>query len=130
MEVIRSYQDLCREIDILETRIQNLESEYEFWQQGCFHKDKKPPAPLDICLQRMDEIVDQVVFYERILKEKERTKAQIEKRINEFDGIEYQVAYRRDVKGMTIAEIAADMGYSEIWIKKISSRIKKWKNPA
>ncbi|MXQ52349.1 hypothetical protein [Shimazuella alba] len=46
----------------------------------------------------------------------------------EFEGLEQKVAYMRDVKGMTLIERAADLGYSYIWIKKISSRT--WKQYA
>jgi hypothetical protein len=49
----------------------------------------------------------------------------MEQRIAEFEGLEQKVAYMRDVLGMTLSEIAADLGYSYIWIKKISSRTKK-----
>lgn len=42
-----------------------------------------------------------------------------------FEVLEQKVAYMRDVQGMTLPEIAADLGYSYIWIKKISAKTKK-----
>ncbi|HZG82045.1 MAG TPA: hypothetical protein VEZ13_14845 [Brevibacillus sp.] len=125
MEIIQSYHDLCKEIDIFEMRISDLEWEYEFWYRACFSSSRKLSTPLDICLERMEKICDQVETYSAILEEKEKTRKAIEERMNEFDGLEYKVQYMRDVEGKTLAEIAADLGYSYNWIKKISRRAKK-----
>lgn len=125
MEIIQSYHDLCKEIDIFEMRISDLEWEYEFWYRACFGAGRKLSAPLDICLERMERICDQVETYSTILEEKEKTRKAIEERLNKFDGLEHKVSYMRDVEGKTLAEIAADLGYSYDWIRKIGSRAKK-----
>ncbi|SEN53533.1 sigma factor-like helix-turn-helix DNA-binding protein [Lihuaxuella thermophila] len=119
------YSDLCTEIDILTLRIKDLEMEYKFWYRACFGNRS---FPLDICLKRMEEICDQVEMYSTLLEEKEKTRKEIEKRMSEFEGLEYKVSYLRDVKGMTLAEIAAELGYSYIWIKQISARTRKKKH--
>lgn len=121
MVVAQSYHDLLKEIDILETYIGDLENEYKFWYHQCFQHR----VPLDIVLKRMNKICDAVETYVTLLAEKEITRRQIEQRISELKSIDYEVCYRRDVLGMTLIEIAADLGYSEIWIKKISARNKK-----
>jgi len=118
------YHDLCKEIDILQVRINDLESEYWFWYKAC-HGKGKAHIPLDVCLTRMKEICDQVEAYSAILEEKEKTRKEIESRMSEFEGLEGKVAYLRDVKGMTLPEIAAELGYSYIWIKQISARINR-----
>ena len=130
MSITKSYHDLCKEIDILETRIEDLEREYKFWYANCFGKDAWQQFPLDICLNRMKEICDLVETYVTILDEKEKTRKEIEKHMSEFEGIEYKVAYLRDVKGMTLPEVAADLGYSYDWIKKLSARTSRLKNGA
>lgn len=121
MVVTQSYRDLCTEIDILEIRIWDLENEYNFWYRQCFGSY----IPLDICLERMEKICDAVEAYVTLLEEKEKARRRIEEKMSEFEGIDYAVCYRRDVLGMTLPEIAADLGYSEIWIKKISARNKR-----
>jgi DNA-directed RNA polymerase specialized sigma24 family protein len=73
----------------------------------------------------MKKICDLVEEYTILLEEKERTRKEIELKMAEFEGLEQKVAYMRDVKDMTLPEIAADLGYSYIWIKKISTRAKK-----
>ena len=42
--------------------------------------------------------------------------------MSEFEGVEYRVAYLRDVKGMTLPEVAAELNYSYDWIKRLSAR--------
>lgn len=115
------YHDLCKEIDILQVRIDDLESEYWFWYKAC-HGKGKTHVPLDICLTRMKEICDQVEHYSMILEEKEKARKEIEKHMSEFEGVEMKVAYLRDIKGMTLTEIAAELGYSYIWVKQLSAR--------
>jgi len=115
------YHDLCKEIDILQVRIDDLESEYWFWYKAC-HGKGKTHVPLDICLTRMKEICDQVEHYSMILEEKEKARKEIEKHMSEFEKVEMKVAYLRDIKGMTLAEIAAELGYSYIWVKQLSAR--------
>lgn len=119
---MQTYQDLCGEIDILTKRIDSLQREYEIWYRNCFNGGKKPIAPLHICLKHMDDISKQIEIYQTLLEEKEKTREEIDQRMSQFQGIGYKVAYMRDIKGMTLAEIAAELGYSEIWIRKISSK--------
>jgi len=118
------YHDLCKEIDMLEIRIRDLEMEYKWWLKAC-HGTGRNAVPLDICLKRMEEICDQVEMYSTLLETKEKTREEIEKRMSELEGLEGKVMYMREVEGKTLAEIAADLGYSYIWIKKISARAKK-----
>jgi|SRR5690606_5089312 len=115
------YHDLCKEIDILETRIRDLEAEYKILYRECF----KSTIPLDRLLERMRKICDQVEIYVTILEAKEKARAEIEKHLSEFERLDGKVAYLRDVEGMTLPEIAAHLGYSYSWIKKISMRTRR-----
>lgn len=119
------YNDLCREIDILNTRINDLESEYKFWYKACFGTGSRLHIPLDRCLGRMKEICDLVEGYTSLLEEKEKAKKEIEAKMSEFEGLEYQIMYLREVEGKTLAEIAAELGYSLVWIKKVHARMGK-----
>ena len=130
MSITKSYHDLCKEIDILYTRIKDLENEFHMWQRKMGGVGKKPIAPLDIALNRMKEICDLVETYVTILDEKEKTRKKIEQHMSEFEGVEYKVAYLRDVKGMTLPEVAVELGYSYDWIRKLSARTSRLKNGA
>ncbi|MNI86465.1 hypothetical protein D3C73_1435630 [compost metagenome] len=48
----------------------------------------------------------------------------MENNLNKFEGLEYQVAYMRDIQGLPLYKIAEQLGYSYDWIRKVSSRIK------
>lgn len=122
MGAIQSYHDLCKEIDILETRIKDLENEFYMWGRKLGGVGKKPIAPLDIALERMKEICDLVETYAVILDEKEKTRKKIEERMADIDKLENRVAYMRDVECKTLAEIAAELDYSYDWIKRLSAR--------
>jgi DNA-directed RNA polymerase specialized sigma24 family protein len=119
------YHDLCIEIDIITIRIKNLKSEYKYWLKASHQSTINRAFPLDICLDRMKKICDLVEEYTILLEEKESTRREIEQRMAEYDGLEYKVAYMRHVQGMTLPEIAAGLGYSYDWIKRISMRIGK-----
>lgn len=118
------YREICKEIDILETRIEDLETEYYFLYRSCF-RSGSTIIPLDIATKRMKEICDQIEVYVAILEEKEQAKAEIEKHLSELDRLDRKVAYLRDVEGWTLPEIASHLGYSLVWIKKISARTRK-----
>ncbi|PTM58362.1 hypothetical protein [Desmospora activa] len=115
------YQDVCREIDVLEIRIRDLEMEYKFWYKACH----RGGFPLDTCLGRMKDICDKVEHYSLILEQKEKARKEMEQRIAGFEGLEHRVAYMRDIAGKTLPEIAVELGYSYDWIKKLSARSKR-----
>lgn len=119
------YRDLLNEIDIIQIRINNLEKEYDFWYDASIKPNTMEAFPLDICLKRMEKICNQVEQYSTILDEKEQTRKEIEQRMAAFEGLENKVVYMRDVLRMTLPEIAADLGYSYIWIKQISARVRR-----
>lgn len=119
------YRDLLNEIDIIQIRINNLEAEHEFWYNASIKPNTKDAFPLDICLQRMKRICDQVEECTILLDGKEKARKEIEQRMAAFEGLENKVVYMRDVLRMTLPEIAADLGYSYIWIKQISARVRR-----
>lgn len=120
-----SYHDLLKEIDVLEVRLSDLEWEYKFLYKACFNGNKKPFMRLHLLIERMNEICNLVEMYTTIREEKEKTKRQMEERMSEFEGIDYKVAYMRDIEYKSLMEISMELGYSYHWIAKISSRIGK-----
>lgn len=121
MAAVELYHDICAEIDVIEFRIHDLEQEYQFWYKACH----RGGLPLDTCLLRMKEICDQVEIYATMLEQKEKARKEIEDRLHDFEGTDQKVAYMRDIEGKTLQEIADELGYSLIWIKKISARTKR-----
>ena len=116
------YHDLCREIEILEIRIRDLEAEYRFWyKKGCHGH----LAPLNISLDRMKDICDQVEMYSHILEEKKKARDRIVEHMKMFEGLENKIAYMREIEGKSLLEISMELGYSYSWIRKLGAKIRR-----
>lgn len=120
-----TYNDLCKEIEILELRASDLEFQMNMARKVCFRgfiTDQYSRIPLDRALTSYDDVKEELLGVVAVLEHKLQTKRQIEQKMSEFDGLEYQVAFRRDVLRQPLDKIADDLGYSYNWIMKISSR--------
>lgn len=93
---------------------------------GMMPSDPAPVhVPLDKALEHYDNVVEKI---REIAAEKERRTAirdQIDRLLRQFQGIEMQVAYKRDIERKPLQVIADELGYSYSHISKISSRIRK-----
>jgi hypothetical protein len=141
MKVTQSYNDLCKEIEVLEVRIDSLESERNYYTKLMWGnapkgsstidysiervKGDKPHLALDKVIERLNKIDDSMYILGEILSAKQKAKLQIEKAMSEFEGLEYKVAYKRDIEGKPLHAIADELGYSYDWIRKMSSKVKK-----
>ncbi|HLN89024.1 MAG TPA: hypothetical protein VK253_03060 [Candidatus Binatia bacterium] len=83
------------------------------------------PMSLDKILERLNKIDDSIAMVLEVLKAKKDALTKIEIMLEKLEGLEYRVAYMRDIKKMRLFDIAKELGYSHDWIKRISSRIKK-----
>lgn len=139
MEHTYSYHNLCTEIDILEIRAEELEREVKRIQK------KMSPSPTIRLVANYDgmphaglapiqfpKLYDQLqTIYEELhdiydtLELKCEYKVRMESKMGELEGIEYQVAYERDVNRKPLSQIAKEMQYSYDWIRKISARVKR-----
>lgn len=126
-----SYFDLCKEIEILDLRADDLEKEARVCLRTVWTGE--PPSdhgtyvhlPLDTALRRYDAVMGKLCDVQEVLRNKRVVKAQIEQRLGEFEGLEYRVAYMRDIQDKPLDAIAEELGYSFNWIAKISSRVKR-----
>lgn len=133
MEFVKLYYDITKEIEILELRLDDLEDELKRARKVCFEGTMPSDGhevhiPLDKALQQYDAVVAKIRETSDRLTRKKLILSRIEANIRDFQGIEYQVAYMRDIEGKPLYKIADELGYSYDWIKKISSRIRKAKN--
>lgn len=133
MDFVRTYYDVTKEIEILELRLADLEDNLKHARKVLF--DGKLPSgdqtvymPLDKALKQYDAIVEDIRETSDRLTKKKMIRERMEDQIRSFKGLEYQVAYLRDIERMTLKAIAKELKYSEDYIKKVSSRIKKVKS--
>ncbi|MEF2969250.1 hypothetical protein V3851_26105 [Paenibacillus sp. M1] len=129
MDFVKTYNDITKEIEILELRLIDLEAELKEARKLCFSgqlpSDPLPVhVPLDKALEYYDAVVIKIGETSNRLAAKKLIRQKIETNIRDFQGIEYQVAYMRDVEGLPLYKIADKLGYSYDWIRKVSSRIK------
>lgn len=140
IESVQTYKDLCGEIDVLHSRIDDLERELKHldklmwanaptdisavdYSREQVTNSKYAPSLADI-VSRMNKIRTMIHPLEERLKDKEHTRMKIEETLNEFDGVGYKVEYMR-AQGKSLIEIADELGYSYSWVRQISSRNKK-----
>lgn len=128
-----SYFDLCKEIEILDLRADDLEKEARVALRTVWTGE--PPRdhstyvhmPLDKALGHYESVMAKLCDVQEVVRNKRVTKAQIEKRLGEFEGLEYRVAYKRDIEGKPLDVIADELGYSFLWIRKVSMKVKRIK---
>jgi len=140
MEIIKSYKDLCEEIEIWKERLKTYEI-----QLKAIVKLAKLDGPSDItaidyskpyvdgtrqigfeeALEMLHKIESHIYLHKEAIANMEKSKKKIEEEIKKLEGLDKKVVYMRDIEGKTLKEIADELGYSEIYIKKISARNKR-----
>jgi len=61
----------------------------------------------------------------RILKNKVESLKKQDDKMNEFEGLDYKVAYLMQIKGYSVKEVASELGYVDSYIGNISARVNK-----
>ena len=137
MTITKSYHDLCREIEIIELRIDDLKEEYRFYMrmfsQGPgevkatrYDRDlvtsSKPYMEPEEAYRRCAEINEILVELDGLLTKKLETKAEMEKKMSDFETLEGKINYMFHIKGMKLYEVADELGYSYDWIRHVKSR--------
>lgn len=131
MEILKDYANTLKEIDYLMDQIEMTQYEFKWWsgvdvktgegtllngigihkfgtESGIIQVEKKRKA-----LNKLNERLEMA----------EKKKANIEKHLEQFEGIEYRVAYMKYIENYTLGEIADKLGYSESRIKQISAKV-------
>lgn len=121
---------MCKEIEIYEWRLQDLEGELKAIRK-VIHTGVEPSdghavhIPLDKALERYDRIVEQIREVSTALAEKKALRRQIESNLRGLNGVKFQVAYLRDIENMPLKLIAKKLGYSYDHVRRVSSQIRK-----
>lgn len=137
MDVIRSYKDLCEEIEIWKERIEAYKAEIKALGKlakvygpelvtGVDYTQPRVKGTRQIgfeeFLVRLHELENHVFLHEEAIKNMEKCRLNMEERIDRLEGLDKKVVYMRDIEGKRLIDIAEELGYSEIYIKKISAR--------
>lgn len=139
MDPVKSYKDLCEEIEIWKERLKTYEI-----QLKAIVKLAKLDGPSDItaidyskpyvdgtrqigfeeALEMLHKIESHIFLHKQAIENMERYRKRIKARIKKLEGIDYKVVYMRDIEGKSLVEIAEELGYSHQYIKEISARNK------
>lgn len=133
---IEAYKPLIEEIEILEMRIDGLKEERKLLvkkmekgpgEVGSISYDGMPKGNAEYkdlarYIEEIKRIDSQIYLDENILDIKKTTLRKIQKKVDTFKGIEHKIAIRQ-LQGKSLKEIAKELGYSYIWIRKISSNM-------
>jgi predicted nucleic acid-binding Zn-ribbon protein len=137
---IKSYKDLCNEIEIWKERLKTYKTQIE-----AIRKLARLDGPQDIraidytkpiggtsvsqigfeeALEMLAKIQGHIFLHQRTIKEMEKSKKKIEDSIEKLEGLDKRVAYLRDIEGLALVEISNKLGYSYQYIKEISAKNK------
>ncbi len=140
MDVVKSYKDLCEEIEIWKWRVEAYKAEIK-----ALKKLAKVYGPSDVkgidysqpkvqntnqigfeeFLERLYKLEHHIYIHEEAIKNMEKCRKNMEERIKRLEGIDQKVVYMRDIEGKSLKEIAEELGYSYDYIKEISARNKR-----
>ncbi len=132
---MRVYKDLLIEIEIYELVVADLRKKHRSLRKRLLSGPEEIKG-YDISKDRGQSVhktVDKeyeeyVVIQQRLrgaeqrLSELKKLKKKIDLRVKKLEGLDYQVVLLRDIEGLRLTDIAEELGYSEDWIKRISSR--------
>ncbi len=140
MDTIKSYKELCKELYIWKERLETYKIQLEaikkagkLYGPGDIkgvdytqpYVDGTSQISFEAALKQMQKIENHIMLHQDTIDKLERSKKKIEEYIKTLDGLDRKVVYMRDVEGKKLADIAEELGYSEIYIKKISAKNKR-----
>jgi hypothetical protein len=138
MEFVKCYQDLCREIEIYEMRLESLIAQKDAIVDGWL-KPISDISGIDYAAPRVQEnhckldlaeqlpqigaLEKDIEKYQLLLAKVKECQKVIEDRIEKMDGIEYRIAYMKVIEGKNLKKIASELNYSYSYIRQASPKI-------
>ena len=125
VEVLTQYKDICATIEYYEIILDDIEREYQRTRKVLIGGPKAKPThlPIDRQIEVINDTLNRHEEIEIILEKKRALKKRAEEALRKFEGIEYQVAYKKYVEGKSLKETALELGYAHGYVKNISKRI-------
>jgi DNA-directed RNA polymerase specialized sigma24 family protein len=140
MEFVKCYQDLCREIEIYEMRLESLIAQKDAIVDGWL-KPISDISGIDYAAPRVQEnhckldfeehlehvatLDSDIEKYKVLLIKLKESRDIITVKINKLDGIEHKVVKMREYEGKKLKSIANELNYSYGYIRSIYSAYQK-----
>ncbi|MGG4011429.1 sigma factor-like helix-turn-helix DNA-binding protein [Bacillus smithii] len=128
MLIMKNYADLERMIHILETQIEMLEVDLDFWfGKGEYvpFQSKGAKYGIHVAAENTDRILEKLNQLTKMLDYYKELKKDMDDYINSLEGLEYKIAYKRYVENKTYQEIAKELGYSYGYVRNVMSKAGK-----
>ena len=129
------YKNLCIEIEIYQDVVNDLQRQVNRLKKRLFQGPREitgydtSKIPGSSEYKPADKQWEEYVKTDLALRaaqsrldELKKLKSEVDKKLEQLEGIDYEVVYLRDVENKRLVDIADNLGMSEIWIKKVSSR--------
>lgn len=123
MLFISTYQDLLREIEIYQNRLEDL-----YREDYALRRIEYEKIELDIYVDRKHKINNEAAILQSLIEDKKQTQMQLLVKLSQLEGLEYKIAYKRFVEGKPLNKIAEELGYSYDYMREVSSKNKKTHN--
>ncbi|MGG0516618.1 hypothetical protein [Bacillus pseudomycoides] len=140
------YQNLGEEIEMMKIQLKDLEIEHKYLMKNMEMNAPKfngvtdysaervtggqVPLALDEIAGRHDRIMEKSQYLQQRITDKQSIMGELQFVMSKKKGLEQRIVYMRDVLGMTLKEIASEVGYSYDHIRRVSSRMKRSHNHA
>lgn len=139
MDIIKSYKDLCKEIEIWKIRVEAYEAEIDALKklaklygpgsvQAIDYSQPRVQGSSQIgfeeALFRLHQLESHIFIHENAIKKMTESKESIEDCIESLEGLDKKVVYMRDIERKSLVDISEELGYSYQYIKEISARNK------
>lgn len=124
MEIIKNYVDLCRKIEIIETQLFQVDIDLDYW----FGKGKMPFTGTGADDFGVIAAIDKIQVYhdkkhrlQKMLEFYQDIKQETEEKINQLEGLQYQVARMKYIENKSYKQIAWELGKSYGYIRNVAS---------
>lgn len=128
MEIIKNYVDLCRKIDIIETQLLQLDIDLKYW----FGRGELPftgtgadDFGVIASIGNLQDLHDKKHRLQKMLEFYEDIKKETEDKINQLEGLNYQIARMKYMENKSYKVIAEELGKSYGYIRNVASTLAK-----
>lgn len=144
MDIIKSYKELCEEIEMWKWRVEAYKAEVKAlvklakadgpqYVKGIEYSQPRAQGTSQIGFEeflfRLQQLESHILLHEETIAAMIKSKLKIEEHLAKLEGIDKSVVYMRDIKGKSLVDIAEELGYSYQYIKEISARNKTYQEP-
>lgn len=124
MQIIENYADLIRKISIIETQIEMLQIDVDYWFGTGLPLAGKGSAAygMDTAAMNVDRLHKRINELNKMLEYYWEVKKEIGDNVNALEGLPYTIAKMRFLEDKSYQEIAEELGYTYGYIRRVVSK--------